>query len=589
MPRVRRQRPALIPFSRRIPPAARLYNPTVPAAHSILFFLATVLALWGVSLAIRGIAGKRGEGARRCPGCERPLPEGLRCPACGYEAATQQELHKPVRSPAMIIAGAVAVVLGAVAGYTGNAVLGWSRGDEFRSSQFPAWNSAAAALSVFWISLFVWAWRGERPRGRRRCARCWYDMSGASSLLCPECGREAKTPADLYRPRRRRKLAALAAIAMLTAPAAWVWPRFQQGGPVAIVPSTVLIAGFEWLPQPLVYTVGAGPASALSDRADDRALWRWQETWLDARARRLFLRTDSYRVLERAARFIRLDDRQVTDRFYEVVIAGLTSGSTKDRAEATTFFYSMSWVPWDRSRGVIAAHRESLRALLQNESTPVRFAAAILLSRAQVDPEAVAAVAEIASGFPAYTFLAMHCFRDLARTEEGLELVGRLAASDRPGVRYFVARSLYPMRSDSKERSRDLLLQLLDDPDPGVATAAASQLVGFRYEGAAEAVSEALRNGRGDPGGMLRALGDAFAADLSPSLPTVIRYLDNPDPAIQGQAQRTLTIAVNSGANIDAVRPRLEELAQSPDPNLAAIARQALQSATPPSGAHQSP
>lgn len=31
----------------------------------------------------------------------------------------------------------------------------------------------------------------DRARGRRRCPKCWYDMSGVDSLRCPECGREA--------------------------------------------------------------------------------------------------------------------------------------------------------------------------------------------------------------------------------------------------------------------------------------------------------------------------------------------------------------------------------------------------------------
>src|SRR5438309_1158927 len=43
--------------------------------------------------------------------------------------------------------------------------------------------AAAGALLLLW-SLFH-----DRPKGRRRCPRCWYDMRGVPSLLCPECGR----------------------------------------------------------------------------------------------------------------------------------------------------------------------------------------------------------------------------------------------------------------------------------------------------------------------------------------------------------------------------------------------------------------
>src|SRR5262245_11447223 len=48
-----------------------------------------------------------------------------------------------------------------------------------------------------------WALFSDRARGRRRCPRCWYDMSGAAGLRCPECGRTVRSERGLARTRRR--------------------------------------------------------------------------------------------------------------------------------------------------------------------------------------------------------------------------------------------------------------------------------------------------------------------------------------------------------------------------------------------------
>lgn len=47
-------------------------------------------------------------------------------------------------------------------------------------------------------------WFRSRRHGRpRRCRRCWYDMTGAAGLTCPECGKTARSEAGLLRTRRR--------------------------------------------------------------------------------------------------------------------------------------------------------------------------------------------------------------------------------------------------------------------------------------------------------------------------------------------------------------------------------------------------
>lgn len=71
--------------------------------------------------------------------------------------------------------------------------------------QVPGWAWwAAAGLAAIGLGLALWGWIGDRSRGRRRCPRCWYDMTGVPGRRCPECGKEPATDRGLFKPRRRR-------------------------------------------------------------------------------------------------------------------------------------------------------------------------------------------------------------------------------------------------------------------------------------------------------------------------------------------------------------------------------------------------
>ena len=47
---------------------------------------------------------------------------------------------------------------------------------------------AALAIAVWSVPDAVKAIRGHRRRARGRCPACGYDLKGASSAICPECG-----------------------------------------------------------------------------------------------------------------------------------------------------------------------------------------------------------------------------------------------------------------------------------------------------------------------------------------------------------------------------------------------------------------
>src|SRR5262249_1720497 len=63
----------------------------------------------------------------------------------------------------------------------------------------------------FYRSLFA-----DRSRGRRRCPKCWYEMTGVGGTTCPECGRTAARERRLFRTRRHRwRAVAFAALVLL--------------------------------------------------------------------------------------------------------------------------------------------------------------------------------------------------------------------------------------------------------------------------------------------------------------------------------------------------------------------------------------
>ncbi len=91
------------------------------------------------------------------------------------------------------------------------------------------------------VLLLLWSLFRDRGRKLRRCPKCWYDMSGTPGLQCPECGRTATTERRLHRTHRRWRYAALAIVLGLVAYIVGSVPRYQSGGWVALLPSSILL------------------------------------------------------------------------------------------------------------------------------------------------------------------------------------------------------------------------------------------------------------------------------------------------------------------------------------------------------------
>jgi hypothetical protein len=74
----------------------------------------------------------------------------------------------------------------------------------------------ADGIGVTWWALF-----GDKARGRRRCPRCWHDLSGTPGRTCGECGFEAIDEPELFATRRRWPIA-VSSVAFILAVAGWV-------------------------------------------------------------------------------------------------------------------------------------------------------------------------------------------------------------------------------------------------------------------------------------------------------------------------------------------------------------------------------
>jgi hypothetical protein len=130
---------------------------------------------------------------------------------------------------------------------------------------------AVAAAMLLYLGFFQ-----DRSRGRPRCPRCWYNMTGAPSFVCPECGHDARSPKRLYRTRRRRWAILLSFVAVACCYYSWLVRvrvvELKEPAPVAMRPTTWLLARLHTIPSQQRYVVQA--------RVERFGLWPWEERLL---------------------------------------------------------------------------------------------------------------------------------------------------------------------------------------------------------------------------------------------------------------------------------------------------------------------
>ncbi len=151
---------------------------------------------------------------------------------------------------------------------------------------------SAAAAALLGLALLVWAMFADRARGRKRCPKCWYDMSAALNLRCPECGREVKHEKQLLKTRRRWKVAFVTLLPFLIAGFLAVQPKVQRDGWWSIMPTTVMLLYFQFEQDDAVITAIDGRMSVEHEHPifagpmlvpEKAQLFEWQWRWLAAR------------------------------------------------------------------------------------------------------------------------------------------------------------------------------------------------------------------------------------------------------------------------------------------------------------------
>lgn len=130
-------------------------------------------------------------------------------------------------------------------------------------------------LGIAAVFVLIRALFADRPRGRRRCPKCWYDMTHTPGLTCSECGRRAKREKKLRKTRRRWMAARLSILAIFIATGLLLTPTVYRTGWYEITPTTVLI-----LLEPGLADLNQAAFDELQERFLDDLFWDWQRNLL---------------------------------------------------------------------------------------------------------------------------------------------------------------------------------------------------------------------------------------------------------------------------------------------------------------------
>lgn len=253
----------------------------------IVGFLSLVLGIWGASLVVRALASR---GSRFSLRWRRRVPRPLHITP--PKLSRVQFWFGMIAGPVFVAAG------GALAIVVLQDVL-------LSRDENPLFAIGALLLMMLGAGTLLVGYRWDPAEGRRRCTKCWYHYSGLrDDAACPECGRVPRNGRALIRTRRSGAMMRLGCALIAGALVVYVTPRAMETDGRSLVPTTVLIAGFERLPDRLIVASGWTNDATLQRRLWEGDLTNWQRAWLISRSTRLLETSDDPRVCGLAGTFL---------------------------------------------------------------------------------------------------------------------------------------------------------------------------------------------------------------------------------------------------------------------------------------------
>jgi HEAT repeat protein len=557
----------------------------MPAAYTILYVMAGFIGCWSLSLVLRGLFAGRDRSRRQCPACgeafptnsaespsesEKPADDGMRCGSCGYLAEHESELFKRRRCWPMIIAGSILLLLATPGLVVCAEVTKWWA-DPFGTVSQPGWNAAGIGVAFFGTFLGVWAYRGDRSKGRRRCPKCWYDMRGLSVPRCPECGWEIPHERHLYRSRRQKRLVAVAAVIVLAGLNLRLIPQVRQGGYVGAVPTTVLIALFEHLPDQFVRspTGRIRHDMSLHSRLYGDRMWHWQERWLLTRVRRVVMSDPGADMLAKATWVYCNDsihdDSEFLNHLFRGALRCVTDPSPRVRARAADiYFYTMNESLDEESQRALSKATPDLIDAIVDGQGAFNVSAISIVSHCGTEAEpaipllkrALESNSRWTTGIAAWSLSQLSKSLDSAKQTllDALE-------SQFPMVRERTGEILRK-RHWSDKQVRTHMLALLQHGDQAVVNTTLVSLCLLPDDGEliVPAIHESVRAGKAEPLIFLDNIG-VFRDTAAPCVPDVITFLDDPDPATRFAAAKCLrNMACDTHIDLTAAVPALQRM-----------------------------
>ncbi len=555
----------------------------MPSALSILWTLTSLLSLWGLSLIYRGLrANRNARHSLTCPSCRKPCSE-LSCSHCGYEGQSPRDFRHP-RNWRLTLSGLLPLTAAAISAFLAEVVRSWfSFNDSNPADSFSPFQAASLGIFIFALIVAIWSYRGDRSRGRRRCPKCWYDMSG-SQLICPECGHDAKVVKNLYRPRRRKRGILIGLCISLAAYGVWIIPRIHAGGPVAAIPTWVLIAGLPWFPDSFILESSSGSADedwTLGGRHAEEHLWQIESWLLHKRARFVVATSPRIWSLVRAAPFLGRADADLAIPAQLSILRALASPDLQLRARATI---AMEQVPFFLFKPMTAEQLlpflPGLIAALDDPSRDTRsYAAAYISDIGEPASHIVPALFDKTASAGRIEIGYWHALLKLAQVSKSArdQVLFRSQDSD-PLIRRACCYALSSPES-AADGGTYRLLELLHDPDPEVEFSAAATLCRTSKEDSTMVPIILDWIEHPDAGvSQVPASLYQFGALLNPHMHRIAALLRSPDPDLQNSLLWILSyLARDKDIQLAPVLIPLYELTASPNTQNAELSRSIIE------------